>query len=208
MNKKRGVTLIELLIAIALIGALSLGIWSIDLFSRYQLRNSESRARVENDITFVIEHITKAIVGRQGRGGAIGDINNPAMLAGYYLIDSMPGVIIWIDRNGNGERDGSDVRIAYQWHRYGDYEHQFWFYPEYFDAAPHYISRAPAVLSYNITNFNFPGDLPPSVNYLEAEITSCLAPLGTGTPLASCGAPENPSVSVKWRTKAPSMSVN
>lgn len=68
--KKAAVTLLELLIAIILLSALVLSISSIVNFSRYHVINSDKRAQVQNELSFVLAHMKKSVQ----RG--IGDTNN------------------------------------------------------------------------------------------------------------------------------------
>lgn len=61
-----GVTLIELIIAIALMGMLILGFYSIDLFSRYHVVSSDKRAKLQNEISYAIEHMSKYVQQANG----------------------------------------------------------------------------------------------------------------------------------------------
>ena len=76
MNKKsKSVTLIELLISIAVVSIMILTFYSIDTFSRNQVINSDRRAKVQNELGYVLEHMSKYI---QQAGG---DISNPAFVS-------------------------------------------------------------------------------------------------------------------------------
>lgn len=66
---KKSVTLLELLIAISLLGILLLAFTSIDLFSRYHVLTADRRAQVQNEASSVIEHMTKNVL--QGVGNII-----------------------------------------------------------------------------------------------------------------------------------------
>ncbi len=67
----RGLTLIELMIAIILMGMLVLGFYSIDLFSRYHVISSDKRAKLQNEISYALEYMSKYVQQ------SIGDVNNP-----------------------------------------------------------------------------------------------------------------------------------
>lgn len=109
--KKKTLSLVELIIAIALLGVIVLGAFSFDIGSRHLLRASETKTQVLNEATLVLDYITKDAL----RG--IGDMIDPALsinVAGFLLIkqDGNPdnGVL------GNGIRDVSnavDHVIAY-----------------------------------------------------------------------------------------------
>jgi Tfp pilus assembly protein PilE len=70
LSRNKAITLIELLIAIVLLGVMTLAFSSIDLFSRYHLRTSEYRAKIHNELAYVLETITKDVVR------ATGDVSN------------------------------------------------------------------------------------------------------------------------------------
>lgn len=65
-----GVTLLELLIAIAMLGMIVLAFSSIDKFSRFHVQSSDKRAQVQNEASYVLEHMVKEI------GKARGGFNN------------------------------------------------------------------------------------------------------------------------------------
>lgn len=70
-KKNRGLTLIELLVSLLLISLVIIGISSFELFSRNQVLNSDRRARVQNEISYAIERMSKDVQQ------SIGDFNNP-----------------------------------------------------------------------------------------------------------------------------------
>ncbi len=70
---KRSLTLVELIIAIVLLGVVVLGVMAFDSASRQFLRSSERKVEVLNELTLIMEHIHKnTLLG-------IGDANNPAI---------------------------------------------------------------------------------------------------------------------------------
>ncbi|MBU2437394.1 MAG: prepilin-type N-terminal cleavage/methylation domain-containing protein [Candidatus Omnitrophica bacterium] len=72
-NSLTGFTLIELILALALLGVIILGVTAFDVASREFLRSSRRKAQVLNEAVFVLEHIAKRAVS------GIGDISNPAI---------------------------------------------------------------------------------------------------------------------------------
>lgn len=71
MNKKnKSVTLIELIISVIVVSIMILSFYYIDTFSRNQVLNSDRRAKVQNELAYALEHMSKYI--QQARG----DTNN------------------------------------------------------------------------------------------------------------------------------------
>ena len=66
-----GLSLIELLISIILMSLVVLGFSSIDLFSRHHVISSDRRVKVQNEISYAIEYMSKYVQQ------SIGDFNNP-----------------------------------------------------------------------------------------------------------------------------------
>lgn len=68
--KKRytALTLLELIIAIILLGVIVIGFSSIELFSRYQVLSADRRTQVQNEVALVLEHMSKNVM--QGVGDA------------------------------------------------------------------------------------------------------------------------------------------
>jgi hypothetical protein len=72
-NNKRGLTLAELLIAICIFSLIVIGFSSIDTFSRYHIITSDRRAKLQNDASYALEHMTKNVL--QG----VGNISQPPL---------------------------------------------------------------------------------------------------------------------------------
>jgi hypothetical protein len=188
----KAVTLLELLIAITLVGFLAIGIWSIDLFSRYHLRTSERRGEVQNKVSYVLEHIGKEI------GKAIGDANNPAIDLTSIAGDTAIRIYVDLASNGQSAGDGRRGTEGDRWrvYRYYDSGYQIRYYANYVNLNSSY-----EVISNKITAFN------PSLsdNYVFIEITACWDPTESSY---ACGSPDNPDITMKTRIKMPSVSVN
>ena len=56
-----GVTLLELLISIALLALIVYGVGSINLFSNYHIISSDRRMKLQNELSFCLEHMSKNI---------------------------------------------------------------------------------------------------------------------------------------------------
>ena len=111
-NKCKSVTLLELLIAIVLLSIVTIGLSSIDLFSRNHVLSADRRAKLQNEASLALEHMSKHI------GQAIGDFNNPAV---FEYPDSR-GVRIKTDTSGDGRRDNdaTDFWVAYRYEEVGN----------------------------------------------------------------------------------------
>ncbi|MFZ2356816.1 MAG: hypothetical protein WAW67_03210, partial [Candidatus Omnitrophota bacterium] len=59
--KKAAVSLLELLVALILLSILVLSISSVVNFSRYHVINADKRARIQNDVSFVLAHMRKSV---------------------------------------------------------------------------------------------------------------------------------------------------
>ncbi len=76
---KRALTLMELLISVIVISIMVLSLYNVELFSHQRLFNTERRSSVQNELSLVLEHISKYVTQ------ATGDMSHPAS---------------WVDNNG------------------------------------------------------------------------------------------------------------
>ncbi len=95
---KRSLTLIELLVAAALIGLLVVGISSLDSYFRFHLTASDRRVQIQNELAFVLEDMGKNVVR------ATGNVNDP------IIVDLTPA--------SNGFRVKVDVSDPNTWIEY------------------------------------------------------------------------------------------
>jgi hypothetical protein len=179
---KRSVTLIELLIAISLVGFLIIGISTIDNFARFHLMSSNRRSQIQNQTSYLLEHMAKNMIGRETiTSGISGD----------------SAVKVYIDYDSNGQRDSNDKQIAYRYRGSGG-NYEVWYYSNYTDNPASYV-----VITNKIIGFSPTYD--PSNNYFEMEITACWDP--DGAPYA-CGTSDNPQIAIKTQIKMPAVSAN
>jgi len=207
MNSPRfnkSLTLIEVLLAMALISVVVLGFFAIDLFSRNHLLGTDRQARLQNEISYLLGHMTKNIIGTDSRGGAIGDINQSAVTLTNIGGDNF--LLAWVDYNNNGYYDAGDKQIAYRYRGPPDY--QMWFYPDYTDSPASYevITQKRLCPDFSVdagkpTHINYS----PADNYLDVQITVCWDPAEIPN---ACGTLDNPSVKMITRIKMPSVSTN
>jgi hypothetical protein len=171
-----------------------IGFFSIDTFSRHHLLTADRRAKVQNDLSLVMEHMSKNIM--QG----IGDSNQyPLKLVSGSGFDCLS---IVQDSNGNGRYDsGVDVVRSYCCDGAGKVR--------YCDRAAGIDTPADCsagnseVLSSHIVSCIDATSIivNNAVNYALINLTACWDVSGT------CGTPENPSVNMNSRVYMPSISV-
>ncbi|MGA2775879.1 MAG: hypothetical protein ABSE81_07490 [Candidatus Omnitrophota bacterium] len=115
--KYLGMTLVELLVSLVLFVVIVTGISAFDIFGNFHAITFDRRAALQNELSLVLEHMTKTIIGGSltpvtnvKRGGAIGDIiNHP-----FVVDNDQTGLRIRIDSNNNGMLDTGDSWVGYQ----------------------------------------------------------------------------------------------
>jgi len=200
-NKQRAVTLIELLVASMLIGVIVLAISNIELFSRFHVIASDKRAKLQNEVAFVMEHLTKTLTGAAASGGAIGYILRPP------ITQSGNTVRIWVDLNRNGRIDNppGDIEVAYS---YQPDIHQLWYYPN-FSTSPgtHEVMTSSVIMPNFGNNTSQPSYFiyNSANNYVDVQVSACYDPDGTPEP---CNTQENPQVTMQSRIQMPAVSTH
>jgi len=229
---KRAVTLLELLIAISLLGVVALGMASLDIFGRYYLSSIERLSLVQNELAYVLEYMAKMIHGQgiynstddkvSGIGGAIGDLNNPPLQINRY---SGRGFIlkVFVDRNNNGRRDPQDIWVGFQLRISDSPPYQLWVWKPCVGTFCDGPGSSYSVLSKRILGccqeYEGNGELglrfamntgdtnnpyTPSKNYVDIRLGGCYDPSAAG----SCGTPENPKVYMYTRIRMPAVSTH
>lgn len=74
LNITKSITLIELLVSIIIVTMMVLSFYGLETFSHGQVINSERRAKVQNQLAYVLEHMSKYV---QQANGYMGDPANP-----------------------------------------------------------------------------------------------------------------------------------
>jgi len=91
-KQDRGTNLIELIIAMVLMSLVLLGFVSIDIFSRHHVISSDKRVKVQNEISYAIDYMSKYV--HQG----IGDYSNPPITV-YPASGAQTGFRVRVDLN-------------------------------------------------------------------------------------------------------------
>ena len=208
INKQKcAITLVELLIAISLVGVLAIGISSVDTYTHFHLMSSDRRAQIQNEASYVLEHMVKNI------NSAIGNANDWAVKA----YNDNKGIRIRIDDNpANGMVDGTDHWIAYRHEDIGSpaTDSEIRYYPDAGNVevpAGSYesIARKIAISTGGFYGLEFQGNF--DVNnwlndsIIEVKITACWDPAEARF---LCGTIDNPEVTMRNRIKMPAVSVN
>jgi hypothetical protein len=200
---KKSLTLIELIIAIGLLLVIILAISNIDLFSRFHTISADRRVKLQNEVSYVLEHMSKEI--SRAIGNVIVDgINN---IVDFTPIAGDTAIRGYVDSNatggpGDGRRDAiNDHWIAY---RYRDASappndrYQIWYYANCVGPNCNQAGTiGPEVIARNIVNFS------PSVNdnVVEVAVTARWQPAQTVSP-------DNPEVVMRTKIKMPSVSTH
>jgi prepilin-type N-terminal cleavage/methylation domain-containing protein len=109
IKKEYGVTLIELITAIVLMGLLITGFYALDTYARIHLLSSDRRAQLQNELSIVMEDMSKNIVR------ATGDNTNPVATHAIQSIANgfrvnIDGTTIDYTLSGNKiEKDGVNL---------------------------------------------------------------------------------------------------
>jgi prepilin-type N-terminal cleavage/methylation domain-containing protein len=201
---RRAVTLIELIVAIIIVVVVILAINNLDIFSRYHLISSDRRAKLQNDVSRGLEHITKSVINAIGSEAVNG--NNTVVLE-----TATNSLSVFIDGNQNGVRDAvasdKDYWIGYRMDANNNLI--YCSYSTTFDISE-CANNNKETIARNITAFNlqkgplyFDATTGKLVNnYLDLEITACY------NPAQACGTQDNPSVTMNSTLTMPSVSTN
>ena len=193
---RKSVTLIELLIAMSLLAVMVLGINSIDVFSHFHLFSTERRARLQNDVSLCLAHMTKYLSSAIGNELING--NNTAV---FISPNSTNTSILsgFVDTNANGVRDiGSDSWSGYI---FDSNAHTLTYYSRCANASCSISAGTTEVLSNKITAFSAAKDFSKGP-YIDVSLTACWNPNST---TAACGSSDNPSFTMATTLALPSV---
>lgn len=189
------VTLLELLIAIILLGLVAIGIFSFDLFGGFHVTTTDRRAQIQNDAAYVLEHMSKEIakaIGNEKIDGANSVIDTSN-------IGSYTAIQVYIDANQNGQRD--DYWMAYRFRNNGGDKFQMQYCSRCQNRPCNTCQANWEILSRKIFAFTpLKQD-----NYAEIQVTACSDPASTTW---SCGTSDNPQVTMRTRILMPAVSTN
>ena len=91
-KNSRGITLVELIISIVIVSIMVLTVYGIYTYSHSQVLNAERRTKVQNELAFAMEHMSKYVEQSSG------DTLNPPIKA-YPDPDTQTGFQVRVDFN-------------------------------------------------------------------------------------------------------------
>ncbi len=196
----KAITLIELLIAITLLGMVIWGASSIEVFSRSQFFIADRKAKIQNEASYVLSHVSKQLAE------SIGDINTPAVTVSY-LGSVTRNLTVVIDSDIDGRRTLSDATVKYCYNSTGCKNAAAVPYTIYFNsnfsAVP---GPAPEILASHVRFFNVSScDANPIINCVKIKVVTCWDPSET---YKTCGSLDNPSLNITNSIRMPSVSAN
>lgn len=188
----KSITLLELLIALTLVGVIVLAFSGIELFSRYHVTTADRRAKVQNEVSYVLEHMNKEI--SRAIGNELVDGNqNVTRISNVPLADFIQA---FVDTNPNGVRDAGDHWIAYR-RNLTNYHLDYCSNCSMATGACSNCIQPWEILSERITAMNS------TSAPLTVTIVGCWDPRSTAF---ACGTSDNPSVNMSTSINMPSVS--
>lgn len=106
ISRIKSVTLIELLISLVVVSIIVLSFYSLEEYAHKQVIYSQRRSKVQNELTFALEHMGKYV--QQGSG----DVSRPAIQ--IFPPGNPDGFLVWVDFNGTPSDLSDDGRIRYR----------------------------------------------------------------------------------------------
>jgi len=190
-----GVTLIELLIAIFLLAAIILGINNLGVFSRYHFVSSDRRSRLQNIVSYCLEHMAKYAYR------AIGNETIP----GVTVVSTLPNsrLTFYMDVNSDGLRGAPPDHWA--GYTLDTVTHQLNYCSDCSLSTCVTCNTSRELLSDRITSFLPSKNFPVWGNYINVSLTACWDPDQTS---GNCGTSNNPSVNMYSTILLPSVSTN
>jgi hypothetical protein len=92
LDKKTGVNLIELIVCMVLVSLVMLGFFSVELFSRHHVISSDRRVKLQNELSYSIEYMSKYVQQ------SCGNFNSPPITA-YPVSGVQTGFRVRVDLN-------------------------------------------------------------------------------------------------------------
>ncbi len=197
----KGVTLAELIIAVVLLSVVVLTVSSIDRFSRFHLATSQHRAELQNKVSYIMEHMSKNILGAIGNEKNTGE-NSVVGIVPDYPSPGFSMLHVRIDLNQNGKHDSADERAFWWYH--SNYSIYYW--PaggsawEWLDPS---MKIAAVTFLKPVDAFGILDR-----NYIDVSVTACWDPTSIDLAVYPDGTPDNPCVTMSQRMRMPSVSTN
>jgi len=102
----KSVTFMELIIAMMVVAIMVLSFYSLETYGHQQLIGVDRRAKVQNSLAYVLDHMSKYV--QQGNG----DINNPGIVV--WPVGNPRSFQVRVDFNGTPADSSDDPWVRYQ----------------------------------------------------------------------------------------------
>ncbi|MCU0665760.1 MAG: prepilin-type N-terminal cleavage/methylation domain-containing protein [Candidatus Omnitrophica bacterium] len=216
INPNRSVTLLELLMSLLIMSIVLAALTSINTFINHNALSSDRRSKLQNEVSYTLEHMTKEIGKARGNEVASGAGKVLAITASA----SAGGQVIRFLANDN------DYAVPGNWAAYlyipqgypnsyqirycekcADTDCNSCSFPASWAALPanYIIARKVKVFVPDKPMINDPSDQRLNQNYFSVRITSCWDPALASPP---DGTSENPCITMETRMKMPSVSTH
>ncbi len=214
-TKVKGFTLLELIIALILFSIIILAFTNFELFGRFQLISSDRRAKLQNETSRLIDHISKHIIEAAQRPANYSFAGDPGFMG--------PGQVVSITSPGDGLlltyladvvvapatlADGvGDTWRAYRFYNNtasADNRNQVQYCSQCNDSGCATCTGGWATVSYHIATFT-PTPNPLTNNSVNINTNACWDPL---TAILPNGDQDNPCVSMQATITLPSVAIN
>lgn len=162
LTNNKAFTLIEILVGLGLVSLVFLTFISIDMFTRYQLVAVDRKAKMQNAISVVMEHMSKNLL--LAIGNPLTDLS--PIQAEFESGSHLKWIKIRVDSNANGMADIADKWIAYEYKTDSESIVYFSNVPEY--GSPTGDSQ---VLAKRIKSFEVSDGILPSGRLVNSFIT-------------------------------------
>ncbi|MBN1912841.1 MAG: type II secretion system protein [Candidatus Omnitrophica bacterium] len=193
-HSNKATTLLELIIAVILLGILVVGLSSIETFSRRHLRTTDQRTRLQNDLSYLLEHMARNINHAIGLSSETVVLDPSPCSGGDCRITVFIDNLSATDPDLLGMRDSADYNISYS---FNSSSHTVYYYKNYVDEF-----SSKEVVASNIETFM--PSYSDTNNYIEVNASACWDPS-----LGTCGEEiRNPQVDMNNRIEMPAVSIN
>jgi hypothetical protein len=207
---KKSITLMELLVALAVATVIILYFFAIEKIARQDLFNIDRRNKVQNEVSYVMQHLSKNLPKTIGSRAVSGQ---DPISATFIIPPRDVSLVFFVDladdcvSAGDGQWNTQCDRWSAYRYRCGSVSpkaerYQLWYYASCQGTNCTGVGTiGPEVIATRITAFN----CSITDNYVDVEVTGCWDP--DGSPYA-CGTTSNPSVTMHAYINMPAVSTN
>lgn len=103
-RQNKGLTLLELIIAVILLGIVVLAVTNIDYFAHFHVITADRRVRLQNELSLVLEHMSKKV------SQSIGEQDQ---ISHYPIQGTTSGFIVRTDPNNTPQNLDDDLLFTY-----------------------------------------------------------------------------------------------